>query len=89
MKFYRCKCGDSTVYGSLSPNPCDRCSKCGSDLARGPESHCEPRPHSLAVSRTEVLTDSGPVGGEITQCVWCLKTLAEITKRGEQHEKRP
>ena len=74
MMFYRCKCGESTAYGSMPPYPCDSCSKCGSDLALHPDHHQEPKPHDMRP--TTVATDAGPA--ILTRCGWCGKTKAQI-----------
>ena len=48
MQFYRCKCGHSQSWGSMPPTPCTGCEKCGTTLARDPNSHRVPDDHKPA-----------------------------------------
>ncbi len=45
MQYYRCKCGESTMFGSLSPLDCQGCDKCNTTLTQHPDYHEEPKPH--------------------------------------------
>lgn len=45
MKYYRCKCGKSESYGSMSPSACHGCEHCGTTLALSPDMHRTPEPH--------------------------------------------
>lgn len=76
MMYYRCKCGFSTAWGSMPPYQCDRCPKCGSDLASHPDHHREPKPHDM--QPTEVQTDAGPA--TLSRCRFCHRTQAQIDK---------
>lgn len=89
MRYYRCKCGAHEAWGSLGPNPCTRCKKCGSDLAGAPTSHAEARPHCMVVTPVTAEIDDGQKEvGSITRCIWCLRTLKQITDAGEPFEYR-
>lgn len=78
MKTYRCKCGQTAAWSSMGGCPCSRCGKCGSNLALGPDDHRDPEPHNMVAQKVELETDTGTLRGELTRCVWCLKTLAEL-----------
>ena len=47
MKWYSCKCGKRTSYGSMSPSRCTGCEKCGTGLEREDLAieHRAPEPH--------------------------------------------
>lgn len=75
MQYYRCKCGHRESWGSLPPDRCQRCEKCGSDLAFSPESHREPIEHDFSAVNT-VETDDGPK--LLTRCRYCYRTKAEV-----------
>lgn len=80
MRYYRCKCGNSTSVGSIPPYPCSKCEDCGSDLAEAPQWHSEPVPHDM--HPTQVATDGGLV--TLTRCRWCGITQAELdAKKGQ------
>lgn len=69
---------------------CERCSKCGSDLAEGPSSHRDPKPHRMLAAKVEAKTDSGIHNvGTLTSCVWCQKSLSEIEQVNEPWEHWP
>lgn len=53
MRAWRCKCGNAFAFGSDAPQPCTRCSKCGSDLAGHPDHHREPIPHRFITKYNE------------------------------------
>ena len=74
MRYYRCKCGGTESWGSMGPTPCQRCKKCGSNLAGSPESHREPEPHKWMPSTVE--TDEGDK--ILTVCVWCGVSKREL-----------
>jgi hypothetical protein len=46
MQHYRCKCGESYSFGSMSPQDCQVCKVCGSTYAQHPDYHAEPQPHT-------------------------------------------
>jgi len=77
MLYYRCKCGNSTAWGSMPPDRCATCDDCGSDLALGPDGHRDPTPHEFIARPVE--TDQG--GATISRCRYCYLTAAEIEKR--------
>ena len=77
MRFYSCKCGKMTSWGSMSPPACLGCEECGSNLATGPTSHQLVQPHNFTV--TQVETDIG--FQPITRCSWCNKSLREIKEQ--------
>lgn len=73
---YRCKCGDRKAFGSMSPFPCDRCPKCGSDLAASPDGHRDPPTDHDFSSVETVDTDEGPK--QLTRCRYCQYSRAEL-----------
>ena len=80
MRYYRCKCGDCTAFGSMSPYPCSKCNKCGSDLASSPDGHSNPLPHEFLPTLIE--TDLGEA--VLSRCKWCHRTKKECDKEDEQ-----
>jgi len=76
MQHYRCKYGNCESWGSDGPFPCDRCSKCGSDLAPAPFLHEDPKPHEFIQEMVE--TDEGPK--PLSMCKWCYRTKRQIEK---------
>ncbi len=74
MKYYRCKCGFSEAYGSMSPSRCTKCKKCGSNLAGSPDSHIDPTPHELVAYPIE--SDQG--GATLSRCKWCRRTKKQL-----------
>ena len=48
MQWYRCKCGYESVYGSVIPQPCEGCDKCGTTLAMSADGHREVEPHEMS-----------------------------------------
>jgi hypothetical protein len=71
MLYYRCKCGNSTAFGSMPPNPCDGCSKCNTTLALHPDYHRVPEPHK-PVTRYDNVT-----GKSYQVCLTCMKKLPD------------
>lgn len=69
MQYYRCKCGESTAFGSCPPSPCSKCKFCGSDFAQHPDYHQEPKDHRWITESID--TDLGPMPR--TYCAWCFK----------------
>lgn len=53
MQHYRCKCGESTMFGSMPPNECQVCLKCNSSYAQHPDNHTEPTPHEWITKYNE------------------------------------
>lgn len=46
MLQYRCKCGESTYFGSgMAPHDCEGCDKCNTTYAFRPVDHKERKPH--------------------------------------------
>ena len=79
MQYYRCKCGEHTAWGSMPPNRCFKCEKCGSDLAQAPGLHRDPVPHDFT-SIENIKTDQGDM--TITRCRYCHRTKAQIERVG-------
>jgi hypothetical protein len=68
----------------MGPDVCDRCEKCGSDLATHPDAHAvNPQQHDFRAVAVNVVTDLGTLSGTVTRCRFCGKTQAEIEARGE------
>lgn len=76
--YYRCKCGNSTAFGSMPPDQCAWCEKCQSSLALHPEGHRDRVEHDFSSVKT-IATDQGPA--TITRCRFCRLTQAEIDQR--------
>lgn len=76
MIYYRCKCGKSELFGSLSPARCDACADCGSNLARHPDLHFPPEPHDFVP--TPVETDEGMK--TLSRCKYCGKTANQLAR---------
>ena len=77
MQYYRCKCGNSTAYGSMSPPRCFTCDKCDTKLSLYPESDCmESIPHKYFDEQVE--TNDGM--NVLTRCMYCGLTKREIEK---------
>lgn len=76
MRYYRCKCGKRTAWGSMPPYPCSGCPDCGTTLDESPDSHRAPTPHEFI--ETPVETDNGPQ--PLTRCRWCHRTKAELAQ---------
>ena len=45
----------------MGETPCERCPKCGSDIAEAPGMHGEPRPHRMVATPVSAKTDEGDV----------------------------
>lgn len=75
MQYYRCKCGERTAFGSMSPYPCQGCPECNTTLETHPDLHREPKPHDFSEVQT-VMTDEGPKS--VTYCRWCMRRRDEI-----------
>jgi hypothetical protein len=80
MQYYRFKCGEHEMWGSMGPRPCDGCSKCGTTLTQDPAFHTTPEPHEFIP--TDVETDAGKA--VLHRCKWCLKTRAELGLEPEE-----
>ena len=76
MMYYRCKCGHLESVGSMSPNPCQQCEKCGSDLAPSPDLHRGPKEHAWETRLVD--TDAGKQ--ELTVCRWCHMKKTDYVK---------
>lgn len=77
MRYYRCKCGDSSAFGSMPPDRCAWCEKCDSSLAEASDLHRERVPHDFS-SVQSLKTDQGDA--TITRCRWCHLTSDEIAR---------
>lgn len=78
MAYYQCKCGNVRAWGSMGPWPCQKCDKCGSDLAAHPDFHSDPKPHDFITDMVD--TDSGPQ--PFTRCRWCGLSATADAERG-------
>lgn len=67
----KCTCGACEWFGSMPPNPCDLCHKCGTGPAGRP-----PPPHDFQVRQVE--TDEG--SESLSYCRWCFKTRGQIAR---------
>lgn len=78
MQYYRCRCGETRSFGSMPPDRCRGCSKCGTNLVnmrlQGLDDHRPPQPHKFFTEQVE--TNDGPK--PLDRCRWCLRTRAEI-----------
>jgi hypothetical protein len=45
MRYYRCKCGEQTAWGSMPVSSCQGCKKCNTTLEEFPMDHKIPEPH--------------------------------------------
>lgn len=70
MQHYSCKCGESTSFGSMAPNPCAKCEKCGTSYGwlEGRQEPPEPKPHDWQMEMVD--TDDGEKS--LTRCSWCF-----------------
>jgi hypothetical protein len=69
MIHYRCECGESTSFGSMSPAACEGCPKCGKRLnpvGLAMPFHT-PEPHEF-IKRYDEIT-----GKSYEICQWCHK----------------
>ncbi len=76
MQYYRCKCGEATAWGSMSPPQCSFCPTCKSNLAGSAGLHSDPKPHEFEATKVE--TDEG--SKSLTRCRWCGRAKKEIEK---------
>ena len=76
MQFYRCKCGETTAHTTMGVPRCDRCAKCGSDLAQSPGTHSDPTPHAYA---TKYDRDTG---APYEVCTTCHRRRSELVDEG-------
>lgn len=74
MKYYRCKCGSKTAYGSMPPYPCNGCIDCGTTLEMFPECLRTPEPHDFVQDMID--TDDGP--HPKSYCRWCHRTKKQL-----------
>lgn len=71
MQYYRCQCGKSQSWSSMSQPPCRGCPECNTTLELSPEFHKTPKPHQY-VTRYDETT------GEPYQiCLRCLDRPAK------------
>ncbi len=79
MQYYRCKCGAAESWGSMGPDPCYGCAKCGTTLDLAPNLHRDPIPHEMIEGT--VMTDDGEK--PLTRCRFCQKTRASLLAAGQ------
>lgn len=72
MQYYRCKCGNSTAWTSMGVPGCTSCSKCGSDLAQGPEGHGEVEPHTFVTKYDQ------NTGAPYEVCRQCMRRKSDL-----------
>ncbi len=75
MLHYRCRCGKSTAFGSMSPYPCQGCPECGTTLDGHPDHHRAPVPHDFT-GGIQQMSEAGPV--HVPACRYCGRTRWEI-----------
>ena len=81
MQTYSCSCGNAKAYGSMGPDRCCGCSKCGTKLmpinwvVAHPGFKDPPEPHDFSY-KEKVETDEGIK--ELTRCRWCHQTKKRI-----------
>lgn len=80
MRYFRCKCGETTAFGSMSPDRCYGCPKCGMTLASHPDNHRTPEPHDFTGSIRQ-MSEVGPV--DVPVCRYCHRTRWEIEHPGD------
>ena len=73
MQYYRCKCGNATAWTSMGVPGCTRCSKCGSDLAQGPEGHSDKPDDHAYVTKYDQNT-----GAPYEVCRTCYKRRSDL-----------
>lgn len=72
MQYYRCKCGETASWSSMGVARCERCSKCGSDLALGPDGHLEPVSHEYVTKYDQ------NTGVPYEVCRGCLQRRTDV-----------
>lgn len=77
MQYYRCKCGKMTAWTSMGVSACSRCGQCGSDFARGPESHEDPEPHDYVTQYDQ------NTGAPYERCRRCGERKSALEARNE------
>jgi hypothetical protein len=78
MRYYRCRCGKLTSYGSMGPNRCSWCEDCETGLADHPDRHPTERVDHHWVEN-EVETDEGMK--PLTVCSWCQRRKVSEVER--------
>jgi hypothetical protein len=81
MQYYRCKCGNVQSWTTMGVPDCLGCSKCGSDLAQGPNAHAMPKAHDFSVI-CNVDTDEGPK--PLSTCKYCHQTKKQTEQLGKK-----
>jgi hypothetical protein len=79
MQFYRCKCGATTAHTTMGVPRCDRCPKCGSDLAQSPSHHSDPEPHKWV---TKYDRDTG---APYEVCTSCHRSRSDLEAEEREH----
>jgi hypothetical protein len=80
MQYYECKCGEATAFGSMSPDKCTRCAKCGARLlniaykAKATEEDWKPAPHEW---KTYYVVNTGK---PYEKCAVCFERKSEEVK---------
>lgn len=69
MQYYTCECGHRRAWGSIPPDPCAGCPKCGTLAHYGQR---EAKDHEF--SETQTTRD----GREVDVCTYCFRTRHEI-----------
>lgn len=67
MLYYKCKCGEIQIYGSMPPDPCLECDDCLTTPETHSHLHKRAEPHKWTTE--VVVTDS--CDGMLTFCEWC------------------
>jgi hypothetical protein len=82
MQYYRCKCGFREAWGSMPPNRCSGCKKCGTNLATHPDAHTIPLPHAFY----ETLVETNEGLKPLDRCKYCYRTRKQIEEEDEHNE---
>ena len=53
MQNWRCKCGESTAFGSMWPQDCEGCNQCNTTYAQHPDHHKIREPHEWKIRYNE------------------------------------
>ena len=76
INYGKCKCGYIEAFGSMPPNPCDRCEKCGTGYGYGAPWYKEPIEHEFQLEGVE--TNEGTK--QLSRCIYCRETKGKIEK---------
>lgn len=78
MRYYQCRCGELTSWGSMPPPACLGCPKCGSNLAEGPKAHKPVKEHEFTAHIRQI-SEAGPI--EVPVCRYCWRAKWEIEQQ--------